>query len=108
MNKSEAPKHSAVQKPRRERTMHAHRAFGAEFLTAEAADADLFVDHGALIHDPDRVRRADVAAFAAANALFPINTCITALPYLNRILRTFLRTGPAGCTAFLIRLCIFF
>lgn len=48
--------------------MHAHRAFGAEFLTAEAADADLFVDHGALIHDPDRVRRADVAAFAAANA----------------------------------------
>lgn len=48
--------------------MHAHRAFGAEFLAAEAADADLFVDHGALIHDPDRVRRADVAAFAAANA----------------------------------------
>ena len=50
--------------------MHAHRAFGAEFLAAEAADADLFVDHGALIHDPDRVRRADVAAFAAANAVF--------------------------------------
>ena len=47
--------------------MHAHGAFRAELLTAEAFDAVLPMDDRLAVLHRDRMRRADVLALAAAD-----------------------------------------
>ena len=47
--------------------MHLHCGFRAEFLTAEATDAQRTVDDRFLVLDDDSLRGADVTADAAAD-----------------------------------------